>query len=217
MYRYDNYTDSFVRIDGEPNTGSTTVRVGVPLKETAIIVKKVELTDECIDKIAEVVVRKLADRKTEPTHDIHTETHECVKSNAEQHVQRIEYVESVERSRCRKCKHFGVEYETPISSDGRYYTYITCTASNCIYEPKGEPQMETTNLNENSNENLNIILVNDGVTEAVRCAMCNNPNKSDRGCDGACSYDDVLYKKIIDAIHECKYEPKDEPKTERSE
>ena len=64
MYRYDNYTDSFVRIDGEPNTGSTTVRVGVPLKEMAIV-KKVELTDECIDKIADVVVRKLIDRKTE--------------------------------------------------------------------------------------------------------------------------------------------------------
>ena len=66
MYRYDNYTDSFVRIDGEPNTGSTTVRVGVPLKE-AVTIKKVELTDECIDKIADAVVRKLADRKTEPT------------------------------------------------------------------------------------------------------------------------------------------------------
>ena len=66
MYRYDHYTDSFVRIDGEPNTGSTTVRVGVPLKE-AVTIKKVELTDECIDKIADAVVRKLADRKTEPT------------------------------------------------------------------------------------------------------------------------------------------------------
>lgn len=66
MYRYDNYTDSFVRIDGEPNTGSTTIRVGVPLKEMAIV-KKVELTEECIDKIADAVVRKLADRKTEQT------------------------------------------------------------------------------------------------------------------------------------------------------
>ena len=63
-YRYDNYTDSFVRIDGEPNTGSTTVRVGVPLKE-AVIIEKVELTDECIDKIADAVVQKFADRKTE--------------------------------------------------------------------------------------------------------------------------------------------------------
>ena len=65
MDRYDNYTDSFVRIDGEPNTGSTTVRVGVPLKE-AVTIKKVELTDECIDKIVDAVVQKLVDRKTEP-------------------------------------------------------------------------------------------------------------------------------------------------------
>ena len=66
MYRYDNYTDSFIRIDREPNTGTTTVRVGVPLKES-MIVQKTELTDECIDKIADAVVRKLADRKTEQT------------------------------------------------------------------------------------------------------------------------------------------------------
>lgn len=72
-----------------------------------------------------------------------------------------------------------------------------------------EPQTETKTETKNSN----VILVNDGVTEAVRCAMCNNPNKSDRGCDGACSYDEVLYKKIIDAIHECVYEPKTEPQT----
>lgn len=67
----------------------------------------------------------------------------------------------------------------------------------------------------NSNKNSNVISVYDGVSEAVRCAMCNNPNKSDQGCDGACSYDEVLYKKIIEAIHECVYEPKDE-QTERS-
>ena len=30
MYRYDNYTDSFIRIDGEPNTGTTTVRISRP-------------------------------------------------------------------------------------------------------------------------------------------------------------------------------------------
>ena len=41
------------------------VRVGVPLKE-AVIIEKTELTDDCINKIADAVVRKLADRKTEP-------------------------------------------------------------------------------------------------------------------------------------------------------
>ena len=71
MYRYDNYTDSFVRTDGEPNTGSATVRVGAPLKEMAIV-EKVELTDDCINKIADAVVRKLADRKTEPQNGYQT-------------------------------------------------------------------------------------------------------------------------------------------------
>lgn len=68
MYRYDNYTDSFVRIDGEPNTGSTTVRVGVPLKES-VLVQKTELTDECVDRIADAVVRKLRANQTEPSDD----------------------------------------------------------------------------------------------------------------------------------------------------
>ena len=84
--------------------------------------------------------------------------------------------------------------------------------SKCHYEPKDEP---TTQIKtQNSNKNSNVISVYDGVSEAVRCAMCNNPNKSDRGCDGACLYDEALYKKIIDAIHKCQYEPKDEPQTD---
>ena len=78
-----------------------------------------------------------------------------------------------------------------------------------------EPTTQTET--QNSNKNSNVISVYDGVSEAVRCAMCNNPNKSDRGCDGACSYDEALYKKIIDAIHNCQYEPKDESQTERKE
>lgn len=57
-------------------------------------------------------------------------------------------------------------------------------------------QMKTQNSNKNSN------VIYDGVSEAVRCAMCSNPNKSDRGCDGACSYDEKLYERIIKAIVE---------------
>ena len=64
------------------------------------------------------------------------------------------------------------------------------------------PQTETETETQNSNENSNVILVYDGVSEAVRCAMCSNPNKSDRGCDGACSYDEKLYERIMKAITE---------------
>lgn len=63
-----------------------------------------------------------------------------------------------------------------------------------------EPTTQTET--QNSKKNSNVISVYDGVSEAVRCAMCNNPNKSDRGCDGACSYDKKLYERIIKAIVE---------------
>ena len=71
-----------------------------------------------------------ADRKTEP------------QTNADQHVQRVEYVGNDEKSRCWTCKHFERMHETPISSDGSYYTYVVCTASECRYEPKDEPQTD---------------------------------------------------------------------------
>lgn len=70
------------------------------------------------------------------------------------------------------------------------------------------PQTES----QNSNKNSNVISVYDGVSEAVRCAMCSNPNKSDRGCDGACSYDEKLYERIMKAIAESVA---DTPQTER--
>ena len=61
-------------------------------------------------------------------------------------------------------------------------------------------------------QNSNVISVYDGVSEAVRCAMCSNPNKSVRGCDGACSYDEKLYERIMKAIAESVA---DTPQTER--
>ena len=82
-------------------------------------------------KIADFIERLRADRKTEP------------QPNADQHVQRVEYVGNDGRCRCWKCKHFEEMHETPIASDGRYYTYVVCTASRCHYEPKDEPQAES--------------------------------------------------------------------------
>ena len=165
------------------------------------------------------------------THAKRTITHECVKTNADQHVQRVEYVGNVER--CRKCKHIESEHQTPIASDGKYYTYVVCTAKECNYELKDEPQTCSVNgrpydcgkceyfrctadepqtETQNSNKNSNVISVYDGVSEAVRCAMCSNTNKSNRGCDGACSYDEKLYKRIMDAIDKSRA---DTPQTER--
>ena len=92
------------------------------------------------------------------------------------------------------------------SVNGRPYSECSsCEHSKCTAD---EPQTET----QNSNKNSNVISVYDGVSEAVRCAMCSNPNKSNRGCDGACSYDEKLYKRIMDAIDKSRV---DTPQTER--
>ena len=37
--------------------------------------------------------------------------------------------------------------------------------------------------------------------EAIRCAMCTNPIKSDRGCDGGCKVDKQMYKNVMEAVN----------------
>ena len=84
----------------------------------------------CANCKTEPTISKMEQVEDEPTHN--------------QHVQRVEYVGNDEKSRCWTCKHFERMYETPISSDGSYYTYVVCTAKECEYEPKDEPQTEST-------------------------------------------------------------------------
>lgn len=46
-----------------------------------------------------------------------------------------------------------------------------------------------------------LITINtDGLEEAIRCAICENPIKSERGCDGSCQYDKELHEKIVEAV-----------------
>ena len=155
-------------------------------------------------------VNPLADRKTEPTHDLRTETHECVKPNADQQVQRIEYVESDEKSRCRKCKHFKREYETPVSSDGRYYTYITCSATKCVYEPKDEPQYDAEEVAKDINRRVDLIKREWEVRNT-------ETNVETMSCQECKHWDDMRNCWIMKSYGDCKYEPKTEPQTERSE
>ena len=39
-----------------------------------------------------------------------------------------------------------------------------------------------------------------GLDEEIRCAMCTNTMKSDRGCDGGCVVDQKMYEKILKVI-----------------
>ena len=40
----------------------------------------------------------------------------------------------------------------------------------------------------------------EGLEEGIRCAMCTNPMRSDRGCDGGCQYDEALYNRICEVV-----------------
>ena len=40
----------------------------------------------------------------------------------------------------------------------------------------------------------------EGLDEEIRCAMCTNPIANDRGCNGSCTVNDKMYKKVIDTI-----------------
>ena len=41
-----------------------------------------------------------------------------------------------------------------------------------------------------------------GLEEEIRCAMCENPMCTDRGCDGGCEYDEKLYADIMKVMHD---------------
>ena len=45
-----------------------------------------------------------------------------------------------------------------------------------------------------------ILISKTGLCETTKCAICKNPNKTERGCDGACQYDKELHAKIVEAI-----------------
>ena len=60
-YRYDSYTDTFVHIpDEQPNTAA-----GMGYLPQYILQKQVELTNECIEAIADAVVRKLKEAEAD--------------------------------------------------------------------------------------------------------------------------------------------------------
>lgn len=55
-------------------------------------------------------------------------------------------------------------------------------------------------LYEDLEEQGMLLKLNAPIDIIVRCAMCTNVMKSDRGCDGGCQVDEYLYEKIMKAI-----------------
>lgn len=45
-----------------------------------------------------------------------------------------------------------------------------------------------------------VLIHTQGLNEGIRCAMCTNGMKSDRGCDGSCAVDNAMYTKVMEVI-----------------
>ena len=56
-------------------------------------------------------------------------------------------------------------------------------------------------LEQASCEDADVKLIHtQGLDEGIRCAMCTNLMANDRGCDGACVVNEIMYKKVLDVI-----------------
>lgn len=56
-------------------------------------------------------------------------------------------------------------------------------------------------INELAEEYKDCILVHtQGLDVGIQCAMCINSMKSDTGCDGGCSVNEEMYKKVLAVI-----------------
>ena len=59
------------------------------------------------------------------------------------------------------------------------------------------PSMRT----EEGNTDDCVFLHTFGLEEGIRCAMCTNPMKTDRGCDGGCSYNEDLLEDVLKTVY----------------
>ena len=62
----------------------------------------------------------------------------------------------------------------------------------------GRIKMQVEKLAESRQAAIDVV----GIDEEIRCEMCRNPMHTDRGCDGGCTYDEKLYKRIMQILDE---------------
>ena len=63
--------------------------------------------------------------------------------------------------------------------------------------------MATTTRTLQGGDNMNepsYVIDTLGIEEEIRCAICKNQIKTDRGCDGNCKYDENLFRRITDLL-----------------
>jgi hypothetical protein len=67
-------------------------------------------------------------------------------------------------------------------------------------EPSSSEKPNKSEIPTGSTTNNLALIHTEGLDEEIRCTMCTNYMKSDRGCDGSCVVNKDMYKAVIDAI-----------------
>lgn len=88
-------------------------------------------------------------------------------------------------------------------TDNQTYTMSEVERERCKECAKEHRQLAEwlKELKDYKDKDMRFIYANP-LDEAIRCAMCTNPIKSDRACDGGCKVDEQRYKNVIKAVNE---------------
>lgn len=89
-----------------------------------------------------------------------------------------------EESTIRNC--FGCKYSKDNHNSGTEVCHL------CMWENQYTP----------TTKNDLALIHTEGLDEGIRCAMCTNAMKSDRGCDGSCVVNETMYKKVLKVIED---------------
>lgn len=112
---------------------------------------------------------------------------------------------------CKDCKHFIREDREEYTPYGFYNTYFDAFCDKHWDNEQGEyinvklddfcsfaERKEESNTNEYINQRYGICL--DGIEEEIRCAICENPMHTYKGCNGDCKYNEDIFKRITEAL-----------------
>jgi len=78
-------------------------------------------------------------------------------------------------------------------------TILHCIENECVAYKDGKC-LKYNSDQESTIKNDLALIHTEGLDEEIRCTMCTNYMKSDRGCDGSCVVNKDMYKAVMDAI-----------------
>lgn len=109
----------------------------------------------------------------------------------------IEHCEEVAQENEKQFNGCPMKYEGAYANNGK-------TACKCAEEHRQLAEWLKDYkrlLDQQPCEDANVKLIHtQGLDEGIRCAMCTNLMANDRGCDGACVVNEIMYKKVLDVI-----------------